>query len=215
MNIKPIDFISGLAIYLLVSVLAGVSIAMRIFPGRFDEWLSESSNPQQALIYFSVIIGGIILIFTRIGVEVNFLNMAKGENFKRYAAGLPLWFLFISIAISLYQFWRFYPPCKAPEAVVFQVIGSSKEYLPFDVMDMSPNESLTIRAKSPDDNTLLSCVSWEFVGPAFQNLGSKNGCQANITFSVQPGTSYITLFASQNFCSQASLFSLEVRIKEP
>ncbi|MBK8782960.1 MAG: hypothetical protein IPO22_14395 [Anaerolineales bacterium] len=215
MNRKPSDVIPGLAIYLLIAVVTWLSVAMGVFPGRFEQWLSMSSNPQQALIFFSMIASSVVLILTRGGVEINLINMAKGENFKRYATGLPLWFLLIGLAVALLGFWNYSPRCKAPEAVVFDVIGTQQTYLPLDKIKVSPNQSITIGARSPEDNILLSCISWEFTGPAFQTLGEKNGCQVNITFGDQPGSSFITLLATQNFCGQASLFSLEVNLEKP
>lgn len=208
-----VDFISGIAIYFLLAVLIGVSVAMRALPGQFDEWLGGSNNPQQALIYFSLLISSLVLILTRVGIEVNLFNMAKGENFRRYASGLPLWFLMISVAGSLLQFYRYFPTCKAPEAVVFEEVGSSKTYQPSDVIVIAAGKSLAIGARSADEENLLSCISWELTGSAFQTLGQKNGCQVNITFSNQPGSGYITLLASQNFCNQASLFSIEVKVE--
>jgi len=214
MNRKPSDILPGLAIYLLVAVVAGVSIAMGAFPGKFDEWLSRSSNPRQALIFFSLMISSIVLVLMRGGIEINLLNMAKGENFKRYVSGLPLWVLLFGLAISGLGFWNYSPRCKSPESIEFHITGDPKTYLPLEVLEVSPNQSITITAKSPGDENLLSCISWEFAGPSFQSQGTKNGCDAAITFSEQPGSSYITLLVSQNFCNEASLFSLEVKLKE-
>lgn len=210
-----VDFISGIAIYLLLSVVIGVSVVMRVLPGQFDEWLGSSSSPREALIYFSLSIGSILLILTRVGIEINLFNIAKGDNFKRYAAGLPLWFLFISLAVTVIQFYRFYPACKTPETISFQIVGEDQTYLPFDVIELPKGSSFTMNAQSLNGDVLLSCLSWEMTGTAFETLGQKDGCQVNIQVSDQPGIGYITLLASQNFCSQATLFSIEVHIVEP
>ena len=215
MERKPFDFLPGFAIYILLSVLIGISIAMRALPGQFDEWLGSSSNPRQALIYFSVLASSIILIFAHFGIEINnYFNLAKGENFKRYVASLPLWFLYLSLAVALLQFYRFYPECKTPETVVFEVLGTGEKYYPLDVIEVPPNASFTIKAISDDENILLSCMSWEFVGTAFQTLSQKDGCQVKVNVNNQPGRGYITLLATQNFCSQATLFSIEIIISE-
>ena len=214
MSRKPSDIFAGLAIYLLVAVVAGISIAMGAFPGKFDEWLSRSSNPRQALIFFSLMVSSIVLALMRGGIEINLLNMAKGENFKRYVTGLPLSVLLFGLAVSVLGFWNYSPQCKSPESVEFHIIGDPKVYLPLDILEVSPNQSVSITAKSPNDKDLLSCISWEFAGPAFQSQGTKNGCEATTTFSDQPGSSYITLLVSQNFCNEAALFSLEVKLKE-
>lgn len=143
MNRKPSDIFPGLAIYFLVAVVAGVSIAMGAFPGKFDEWLSRSSNPRQALIFFSVLISSLVLVLVRAGVEINLLNMAKGENFKRYVTGLPLWVLLFGFAISGLGFWNYSPRCKSPESVEFHIAGDSNTYLPLEVLDVFPfNPSL-------------------------------------------------------------------------
>lgn len=215
MKRNSLDFIPGIAIYLLLSVLVGVSIAMRALPGQFDEWLGSSSSPREALIYFSLLISSAVLILTRFGIEINLFNMAKGENFKRYAAGLPLWFLLISLAGTLFQFYRFYPECKTPQAVFFDVIGTDQTYLPLDVIEVPRGASFAINARASEKDVLLSCLSWELTGSAFETLGQKDGCQVNISVNDQPGVGYITLLASQNFCSQATLFSIEVNIVEP
>lgn len=212
MNRKTSDIIPGLASFVLIAVVVGFSISMGAFPGRFEEWLSGSANPRQALITFSLVLSSLVLILVRSGVEVNLLNIAKGENLKRYITGLPLWFLIFTFAISLIGFWTYSPGCRAPEAVEFKIVGSDQTYLPLNVMEVSPNQSMTILAVAPDSSR-LSCLSWEFVGPAFTTLGEKNGCQVNVTFSDQPGPSFITLLTTQNFCDNASLFSLEVQVR--
>ena len=213
MNRRLSDIIPGLAIFILIAVVTGVSISMGMFPGRFEEWLSGSAYPRQALVFFSLILSSITMILARSGVEINLFNIAKGESVKRYMTGLPLWVLFIVLAGSMVGFWNYSPRCKAPEAVVFEVLGTQQTYLPLDMVEVSPNQSITIAARSPDEKVLLSCISWEFVGPAFQTLGEKNGCEANITFGDQSGSSYISLLATQNFCDRASLFSIEVNVK--
>jgi hypothetical protein len=213
MGRKLSDIIPGFAIFILIAAVVGFSISMGIFPGGIEEWLSGSAAPRQALIFFSIIFSSVFMILARSGVEINLFNIAKGESIKRYVSGLPLWALFIVLAGSIVGFWNYSPRCKAPEAVVFEILGRQETYLPLDIIEVSPNESFTITAKSPDENILLSCISWEFVGPAFLSLGEKNGCGANVTFSGERGSSFISLLATQNFCDRASLFSLEVKVK--
>lgn len=213
MDRKVSDILPGLAIFVLIVAVVWFSISNGMLPGRLEESLSESADPRRALMSFSVLISSLSLILVRAGVEVNLLAFAKGEHTRRYMMGLPLWFLLFSAAVSLIGFWNFSPGCKAPETVVFKVSGTDRTYAPLDVIEVSPNESLTLIASSPDDKVLLSCRAWEFVGPAFQSLGEKKGCQANVTFSGQPGSSFISLLVTQNFCDRAALFSLEVQFK--
>ncbi len=212
MNRKFSDIISGLAIFVLIAVIVGFSIFIGIFPGQLEEFLSRSGNPRQALIYFSLIASNLSMILARWGVDVIPFNVVKGESIKRYVNGLPLWLIFFFLTLSIIGFWNVSPSCKAPEAVVFKVVGSEQTYQPLNVMEVSPNASMTLMAVSPDDSR-LSCISWEFVGPAFPTLGERNGCQVKINFGDQPGTSFVSLLATQNFCNQATLFSLEVQVK--
>lgn len=215
MKRKLSDIFSGLAVLALIAVITGLSIALGAFPGRFEDWLSGSSTPQQALFFFSLSVSSLVMMLTRAGVEINLFSMAKGENFKRYATGLPLWFLVFSFSISLLGFWNYSPRCKAPESVVFDIVGTTQSYMPLEKVTVAPNQAFTVSARSPEEGTNLSCISWEFTGPAFQTLGQKNGCQANVTFGEDAGSGYITLLATQNFCRQASLFSLEVNLEKP
>ncbi|MBK6792615.1 MAG: hypothetical protein IPG80_08725 [Anaerolineales bacterium] len=213
MNRRISDIIPGLAIFLLIAVVIGFSVSMGAFPGGVEEWLSGSANPRQALITFSAALSSLTLMLVRSGVEISPLNFAKGENLRRYITGLPFWFLIFCFAISLLGFWNFSPSCKAPEAVTFKIVGTDQSYQPLDLLEVSPNQPMTIMAVSPDEAAQLSCISWEFVGPAFPTLGEKNGCQVNITFGDQSGPSFISLLATQNFCNNATLFSLEVQVK--
>lgn len=215
MDRKPVDFISGLAIYFLVAALIGTSIALRFSPGQFAVWLSASYNPQMALIFFSLFVSGVLLVLARGGIELSVFKVTNMDNIKRYIAGLPLWLLFFCTAISAVGFWLYSPRCQPPQAVYFEVVGSQTRYEPLTVLEVSPNQSLSIAAKSPDPNALLSCISWEYVGPAFETLGEKSGCQINIKFSDRGGSSFLTFVGSQNFCSQTSIFSLEVKVKSP
>ncbi len=207
-------FISGLAVYLTLAVLTGTSIALRISPGKFAEWLSTSYNPQKSLICFSLLTSGVLLILARAGVELSLFKFASIENIKRYVAGLPLWLLLLCTAASALGFWQYSPRCKPPEAVYFEILGTQTRYEPLSLMEVTPKQNLSIAARSPDPNVLLSCISWEYVGPAFETLGEKSGCQINLKFSERSGSSFITLVTTQNFCSQQSIFSIEVKVKD-
>jgi len=206
------EIVSGLAILVFIAAITGFIIFIGIFPGELEEWLSKSGNPRQALIYFSFIFSSASMVLARLSIEVIPFNIVKGENVKRYVNGLPLWVIFFLLAIFIVGFWNVSPSCKAPESIVFEVLGTKETYQPLDRMEVLHNQSITLMAASPD-NSRLSCISWEFVGPAFQTLGEKNGCQANITFDGEPGPSFISLLVTQNFCENASLFSLEVKFK--
>ncbi|MEW5939655.1 MAG: hypothetical protein AB1750_08340 [Chloroflexota bacterium] len=209
--------VSGLAIYALLVALIAIGIGLRLppIPSQFSNWLSASHDPQRALISFSVLIGSFLLILLRVGVEAPFIKINLQDNARRYVAGLPLWFVFFCVAASGVGAWLYSPRCRPPEAVYFEVVGSSTRLQPMQVLEVQPGQSLSIQAKAADPNDLLSCTSWEFTGPAFHAPGERSGCQINLQFSGQPGASFITLVGTQNFCNQKSIFSLEVRVKAP
>ena len=212
MKRTTLEILSGLAIFGLFSAIVGFSIFFGMFPGDVESWLLRSGDPRQALIYFSLMLSSIFMMIARAGLEIVPFSFVKGDNVKRYINGLPLWALFIFLTASIFGFVNVSPTCKAPEAVIFQDISNNRTYQPANLMEVKPNETITLIASSPDKSQLY-CISWEFVGPAFPTFGGKDDCQVTITFSDQPGPSYITLLTTQNFCNQASLFSLEVQVK--
>lgn len=209
--------VSGLAIYVLLTALIAIGIGLRLppVPTQFATWLSTSYDPQRALIFFSLFTSGAILILLRAGVEAPFFKINLQENAMRYIAGLPLWVLFFCTAASAVGAWLYSPHCRPPEAIYFEVVGTSTSLQPMQVLEVQPGQSLSIAAKSADPNNLLSCTAWEFVGPAFNAPGEQSGCQINLRFSDRPGSSFITLVGTQNFCNQKSIFSLEIRVKAP
>ena len=77
----------------------------------------------------------------------------------------------------------------------------------------TPRESLAITAEPMQKDTILSC-QWQYIGETFETIGSNNGCAINLKLSEQPGSGFLTLQASQDFCNQSSVFSLEVQIAE-
>ena len=209
--------ISGLAIYALLTSLIAIGIGLRLppIPQQFAAFLSASHDPQKALISFSLLLGGVIMIFFRIGVEFPFLKIGANEDVKRYMAGLPLWALLLMIAASGLAFWNYFPPCRPPESVYFEVVGTGTQYHPMDALTVQPGQSMSIAARSDDPNVQLSCISWEFVGPAFSPTGEKLGCQINLRFSDQPGISSLSVVTTQNFCDQKSIFSLQIQVQSP
>lgn len=216
MERKLPHFVSGLALYLLFAALVGVATVARIsLMSTFSNWLSTSYDPRTALLFFSLLVGGLIMIFFRIGVEFPFYKISISDDVRRYIAGLPMWVLFLLVTASALGLWKYAPACQAPEAVYFEIVGTSNHYQPMGTLEVQPGQMLSIAAKSSDANAQFSCLSWEFNGPAFENMGEKSGCQVNVKFSERPGASFITLVSAQNFCSQKSVFSLEVRVVAP
>jgi len=208
---------SGLAIYAIIATLIGIGVGLRLppVPTQFSSVLASSYDPQKALISFSLLLGGVIMIFFRIGVEFPFFRFGANEDVKRYMAGLPLWTLLLIIAASALAFWNYYPACRPPESVYFEILGTGQNYQPMDYLIVQPGQSFSIAAKSDDPSVQLSCISWEFVGPAFAPTGDKLGCQVNLRISAQPGISSLSVITTQNFCDQKSIFSLQVSVQSP
>ncbi len=207
-------WISGLALYLLFSVLAGIATAMRMLGlGTFANFLGNSYDPRMALVFFSLLLGGVMMIFVRLGVEFPFLKLNLNDDAKRYVAGLPMWMIFLITAASALGVWSYSPPCRAPETVYFKIVGTQEQFQPMGILTVQPNQSLSIAAETSDPNAQLSCIKWEFTGPAFQPTGEKSGCQINLQFSDEPGSSFLSVVSTQNFCEQKSIFSLEVQVQ--
>jgi hypothetical protein len=209
--------ISGLAIYAVIATLIGFGIGLQLppVPQQFAAFLSSSPDPQKALISFSLLLGGVIMILFRVGVEFPFFKISTNEDVKRYMAGLPLWVLLLMIVGSALAFWNYAPPCRPPESVYFEIVGTDTTLKPMETLTVQPGQLLSIAAKSDNPNVKLSCISWEFVGPAFGPTGDKLGCQINLHFSEQPGISTLSVITTQNFCNQKSIFSLQVLLQAP
>ena len=212
MSRKPLEFLSGLAVYLVVTLLTAWAITLRlpILPVQFITWLGQSSNPQEALAYFSLTLGAAILIMLRFGVEIPKVKvLTASEKLQPYLTGLPLWALGIILAGSLFGFWGVYPACQPPVTIDFLISEREGVFKPSDTINVQPGEALTVHAQSIDENVTLSC-SWEYAGLIFQTIGSQRGCQVSARFNDQPGSGFMTVSVSENFCSQSSIFSLQV-----
>jgi hypothetical protein len=209
MSRKPLEFISGLAVYIVLSVLVAWSVKLHLpfVPTQVAIWLGRSHDPQSALLYFSLITSAVILGFLHLGIEIPKIKITVPEKLHPYLSGLPMWALGILLAISLLGFWAVSPSCQPPITIVFEVSNSEEKLHPSDTLNARPGEALTVTAHSVNKDSTLHC-KWEYAGSIFQTLGAQNDCQVSTQFNEKPGSGFITVSVSEDFCSQSSIFSL-------
>jgi hypothetical protein len=136
------------------------------------------------------------------------------EAVRSYITGIPLWVLGSICALAIGALVLVFPPCHSPAFVVFRVQGRSDTYRPGGALLAQPYETLAITAESTEEDAILSC-KWQYIGEAFETIGSNSGCEINLKLSGQPGNGVLTLQASQDFCNQSSVFSLDVQTVSP
>ena len=214
MSRKPLEFISGLAVFIVLTLLIAWAIILRLsmIPIQFVNWLGQSHNPQSALVYFSLSLSATVLVLLRLGIEIPKVKMiASSEKLQPYLSGLPLWSLGLLWAVSIVGFWSVFPSCQPPVTIQFEVSGRDGIFQPSDVITVLPGDAITVTARSMNKDSTLSC-SWEYAGAIFEILGSQRGCQVSARFGEQPGNGFMTVSVSENFCSQSSIFSLQTII---
>jgi hypothetical protein len=213
---KPLEFFRGLG--MLLVLWAAVLIAVRlqlVFPRSVVVWLSESPNPQQALVAFSAVISSGVLALLRLGIEVPKIKpLMASEAARAYLAGIPLWVLGSIFAVAIGALFLVFPACQSPAFVIFRVEGRPDTYRPNGTLVAAPGEFLAITAESIQEDTILSC-KWQYIGEVFETIGANGGCEINLKLSRQPGNGLLTLQSSQDFCNQSSVFSLGVQIISP
>ena len=217
MSRKPLEFISGLAVYIVLTLLIAFAVILRlsVVPVQFINWLGQSHNPQNALAYFSMACSATILVFLRFGIEIPRIKMVtSSEKLQPYLSGLPLWSLGLLWAGSLIAFWNVFPSCQPPVTIQFEISGREGFFQPSDRVPISPGEVVTVTAHSVNTDTTLSC-SWEYAGGIFETIGAQRGCQVSAKFNQQTGSGFMTVSVSENFCSQTSIFSLQPVIGTP
>ena len=217
MSRKPLEFISGLAVYIVLTLLIAFAIILRlsVVPVQFVNWLGQSHNPQNALAYFSMAFSATILVFLRFGIEIPKIKLiTSSEKLQPYLSGLPLWALGLLWAASLIGFWSVFPSCQPPVTIQFEISGRDNTFHPSDRISILPGEVVTVTARSANKDTTLSC-SWEYAGTIFETIGAQRGCQVSAKFNEQPGSGFMTVSISENFCSQTSIFSLQPVVGNP
>lgn len=213
---KPLEVFRGLGLLLVLWAAALIAVRLQlVFPRSVVVWLSESPNPQQALVAFSALASSGVLALLRLGIEVPKVKpLMASEAVRSYITGIPLWVLGTICALSIGALFLVFPPCHSPTYVVFRAEGRSDTYRPGGTLVAEPSESLAITAESMEEDAILSC-KWQYIGESFETIGSNSGCEINLKLSGQPGNGLLTLQASQDFCNQSSVFSLYVQTVNP
>ena len=216
MKRKPLEILRGLAMFLVFWAAALMAVRLQLFfPRPVIIFLSQSTNPQQALVAFCALVSSGSLALFRLGIEVPMVKpLFSAEQFRTYITGIPVWVLGTIFAISAGILLFIFPACQAPTFITFSVQGRSETYQPGDTLTVSPNEFLAITSVPFQDNSVLSC-KWQYIGEVFQSIGSSSGCQVILKLSGAPGTGLLTLQASQGFCNQSSVFSLNIKVDKP
>ncbi|NCP87252.1 MAG: hypothetical protein CO094_12445 [Anaerolineae bacterium CG_4_9_14_3_um_filter_57_17] len=215
MSRKPLEFISGLAVFAVLTVIFYTMIRLQLVPRSVLAWLVQSRNPPVAIIFFSALLSSLIVLAMRIGVAFPWLDkIIVSERLRTYLTGLPLWAIFILGVISAIGLYRVFPACRPPESVTFSVAGRPNPLLPSDTLTVRPNEVIVVTATTSEKDALLSC-QWQYAGSVFRRLGNSNACEINLEIAEEPGDGYLTLQTSQDFCAQSAIFSLRVITEIP
>jgi len=213
---KPLEVFRGLGLLLVLWAAALIAVRLQlVFPRSVVIWLSESPNPQQALVAFSALVSSGVLALLRLGIEVPRIKpLMASETVRAYITGIPLWVLGSIFAVAIGALFLVFPSCQSPASVLFRVAGRPDTYRPNGTLVATPGEFLAITAEPIQEDSILSC-RWQYIGEAFETIGANSGCEINLKLSGQPGNGLLTLQASQDFCNQSSVFSLDVQIIDP
>jgi hypothetical protein len=213
---EPLEILRGLGLMLVLGVAALMAVRLQLlFPRSVIVWLGESPDPQKALIAFSAVMSSGILALLRLGIEVPpFKPMIASETIRAYITGIPLGVLAAIFSIALGALLIVFPSCQPPSLVNFKAQGHDQIYRPSDTLTALPDEFLAITAEPFQKDAILSC-KWQYIGEIFETIGSSNGCEVIVKLSGEPGVGLLTLQASQDFCNQSSVFSLNVQVAKP
>jgi hypothetical protein len=151
----------------------------------------------------------------RLGIEVPPLkSLIASDTARVYIAGVPLWVLGCIFALAIGSLLLVFPACQPPSSVIFRVGGGQDTYRPNDTLVATPGKFMAITAEPIEHDAILSC-KWQYIGETFETIGASRGCEINLQLSGKPGQGVLTLLASQDFCNQSSVFSLDIQIIEP
>lgn len=216
MKREPLEIFRGLAMFLVLWAAALMAVRLQLlFPRSMIIWLSQSANPQQALIAFCALVSSALLALLRLGIEVPLVKpLFSAEKIRTYFTGIPLWILGATFASSAAALLLVFPACQPPAFITFQVQGREHTYNPSETLIAAPGEFLAITAIPFQKNSILSC-KWQYIGKTFETIGSSTGCEVILKLSGEPGVGLLTLQASQDFCNQSSVFSLNVQVTKP
>jgi hypothetical protein len=213
---EPFEILRGLGLMFVLGVTTLMAVRLQLlFPRSIIVWLGESPNPQKALIAFSAVVSSGVLALLRLGIEIPpFKPMIASETIRTYITGIPLGILAVIFSISLGALVIVFPACQPPSLVNFKAQGRDQIYRPNDTLEALPDEFLAITAEPFEKDSILSC-KWQYIGETFETIGSSNGCEVIVKLSGEPGVGLLTLQASQDFCNQSSVFSLNVHVAKP
>jgi len=216
MTRKPLEILRGLAMFLVLWAAALMAVRLQLlFPRSMIVWLSQSPNPQQALVAFCALVSSGLLALLRLGIEFPIIKpLFSAEKLRTYITGIPLWVLGTTFAFSVGALLLVFPACQSPSFITFHVQGRTEIYSPGDTVNTTPNEFLAVTAQPLQQNSILSC-KWQYIGEVFETIGTNTGCEVILKLSGEPGAGLLTIQASQDFCNQSSVFSLNIQIANP
>jgi len=216
MKREPFEILRGLGLFLALWAAAVMAVRLQlVFPRSLIVWLSQSPNPQQALVAFGALFSSGALALLRLGIELPSMKMlVTSETVRTYLTGVPLWLLGSILAVSVGALVLVFPAYQSPAFVTFRVEGRQETFYPNDTLTAMPNEYIAVTATSAESGSILSC-KWQYIGSTFETIGASDGCNINLKLSGEPGNGLLTLQASQNFCNQSSVFSLGIQVIKP
>src|SRR5512142_866189 len=146
---KPLEVFRGLGMLLVLWAAALIAVRLQlVFPRSVVVWLSESPNPQQALVAFSALVSSGVLALLRLGIEVPKVKpLLASETVRAYITGIPLWVLGSIFAVAIGALFLVFPACQSPAFVTFRVEGRPDAYHPGGRLLATPRESLAITAE--------------------------------------------------------------------
>ena len=213
---ETFEIMRGIGLLLVLWAAALMTVRLQlIFPRSVIEWLGKSPDPQRALIAFSALVSSGIVALLRLGIEVPTIKpLVASDTVRTYITGIPFWVLSVIFAISVGALALVFPSCQPPAFLNFHVQGRQELYRPNDTLIATPGEFLAITAEPFQKDSILSC-NWQYIGETFETIGSSSGCDIIVKLSGEPGVGLLTLQASQDFCNQSSVFSLNVQVSTP
>jgi len=213
---EPLEIFRGLGLLLVLWAAALMAVRLQLFfPRSVVVWLSQSPRPQQALVAFGAVVSSGLLSLLRLGIEIPTIKpIVASEAVRTYITGVPLWILSVLFAVSVGALVIVFPSCQPPSFVNFRVQGRQELYRPNETLTALPDEFLAVTAESFQKDSILSC-KWQYIGETFETIGSSSGCEIIVKLSGEPGVGLLTLQASQDFCTQSSVFSLNVQVSKP
>src|SRR5512133_3081670 len=111
---KPLEVFRGLGMLLVLWAAALIAVRLQlVFPRSVVIWLSESPNPQQALVAISALVSSGVLALLRLGIEVDKVKPRTASKAVRaYITGSPRWVVGSIFAVAIGAHFLVFPPCQ-------------------------------------------------------------------------------------------------------